>query len=575
MGSVEGNVTSNINDSGDLNVSWDCYADSDENTYTSKLRVDNWNKKTSQATIGISGNDRDNTLNAVDGAENIIDGGEGNDTLIGGSGVDTFNFTNNNGFGTDRVRNSSSDDILQFESMSSYSVDFSNFSYYKNDENKNLVIASRNWAGNAESFVIVEDYFTSDNKIDKVKAYNWSSPDGIQSLATLIGDDSALGRYDDVNNAEFTGTDHNDVLMATGGTNTIIAGKGSDKLFSKDGENTFVFNSGDGSDILYQEGGSVTLKFNNAKIEDLSSKSGYEKSGNDLLINYDGSNTLTVKDYYKTGNVVTKVIDSTGTEYNTADYFKNYITRTSANWYVDGYVAYNGTTGDDEIRATSAYPIVGDAGSDKIWGSNSGEAIFSHTADGEYDTTSGVVDEIHAGDGNDRIYAWSDTNVVYGDAGNDTIFVNTGQKSIISDSAGTADVLSINPVVDGSDNANYQNLHIVFNIDNSGNVDDAGLRILTNDEFELWQTDTNHADIKGINIVKDSSGNGGYNCIETFIDANDYEVSMSVIETVKNDITSWLTSWGYSSVSDVFENEKIDGDITILLGKFDITDKWQ
>lgn len=575
LGAVEGNVTSNIK-SGDLEINWDCYADSDETTYTSKLRVAKWDEKTSQATIGISGNDRDNTLNAVDGVENIIDGGKGDDILIGGDGIDTFNFTYNSEYGIDTIKNYTSDDILQFESASSFPVDFSKFKYYTNNNGKGLVINTTDLY-NKESYVIIDNYFETDNKIDKVTTYNWSNPDEEKSLATMYGDKSSLGSFDLGTDGVYAGTDNVDVFIAKSGINTYTGGKGSDTLTSNDGENTFVFNSGDGSDTLYQKGGTITLKFNDATIEELSSPTGYDRDANgyysDLLIHYDGNeNTLRVKDYFYK-NYVTKIIDSTGNEYNMTDYFKYVV-------YPSDLSHLMGTSKNEEIRVPKegiqyANFVAGGTGSDKIWASNLQEWIYTGRYENyvTYDSTSGIIDEIHAGDGDDYIYATSETNILYGDSGDDTIFVLAGAKNIISDSEGS-DIISINSYND-SDNANYQNLHIVFNIDNSGNVDDAGLRILTNTEFELWQTDTNHADIKGINIVKDSSGNGGYNCIETFIDANDYEVSMSVIEIVKNDIASWLTANEYASVSDVFTNEKIDGDITILLGKFDITDKWQ
>ena len=124
-------------------------------------------------------------------------------------------------------------------------------------------------------------------------------------------------------------------------------------------------------------------------------------------------------------------------------------------------------------------------------------------------------------------------------------------------------------------------MHVVFNVKSDGEVDDAGLRILTDDEYSLWQTNTNHTDIRGINIVKDSQGNGGYNCIETFIDANDHELAMSAIETVKGDIASWLSDEGYGSVSGVFGNaleksaEDSAADIATLVAKFDsIQTQW-
>ena len=581
LGGVEGNVTSNFNEAGDLNISWDCYANNAEvpYVYTSNARVDKWNSRTSTATISMSGNNRDNTLKAVDGVANSLDGGNGDDTLIGGTGVDTFNFAYNSAHGVDTIKNYTADDIICFKSASNaITVDYNKFKFYTTNAGKSLVINTKDLYSK-DSYVIVDNYFDSNNKIDSIIGYNYSNPNSEASLATLYGDKNDLGSFEIGNGGVFAGTNNQDVFIARSGENTFTGGKGDDSLYASGGDSTFVFNTGDGNDIVYQDGGNVTLKFNNSTIEELTSKTGYDKDSeyyDDLLIHYDGTNTLRVKDYYYTShNKVTKIIDSTGTEYNMADCFKpvKYINS------VYDFYKYSATDKSDDIRiltATHAIPqIAGKGGSDRIWGSNDNETIFSHKADYSYDTTPGVVDEIHAGGGDDVIYAWSDTNIVYGDAGNDWIFVNVGQKSIVSDSAGTEDVLSINPVEDGSDVANYDKMHFVFNVDSDGNVDDAGLRILTNEEFELWKTDTNHADIRGISVVKDSKGNGGYNCIETFIDYNDHELAMSAIEAVKGEITSWLTSGGrdYGSVSDALTSGNNE-DITALIAKFDVSEQW-
>lgn len=578
MGGVD-SISSNIdNTTGDLNISWTSYvSDTSYDTFTSTARIDKWNTRTSNASISIAGDARNNSLVAVDGVENKLDGRGGNDALIGGTGVDTFSFDFTNGHGIDVVVNANSADILDFESPSNMDINSNNmFKFYKHGGGNNLAVETTNLSGDKRSYAIIQDYFNTDNKVDKVNVHNWDTISEEKSLQTLVGDTSKLGKLEFGLNSEHTGTDTADVFICQTGTNTITAGKGNDTLESQGGTNTFVFNAGDGSDILYQSGGSITLKFNNATIEELSSKTGYDRDANgyynDLLINYDENSTLRVKDYYAKNNAVTKIIDSTGTEYNMADYFKYVV-------YAKTMSDAMGTNKDDEIRVqgNTLYEIAGKKGSDRIWGGNLGEDIYTGNMYNyaDYVSTAGVVDEVHAGGGDDYIFATSETNILYGDSGNDTIFVLAGAKNIISDSSGTDDTLSINPF-DNSDIANHENLHFVFNVDSEGNVDNAGLRILTNDEFNLWKTNTNHASIKGINIVKDSNGNGGYNCIENFVDANDYSISMNSIEAVKTDITSWLTSGGrnYGSVSDVLTKENNESDIAALIAKFDVTDQW-
>ena len=139
------------------------------------------------------------------------------------------------------------------------------------------------------------------------------------------------------------------------------------------------------------------------------------------------------------------------------------------------------------------------------------------------------------------------------------------------------DLLAINSA-DGSDNALYSNLHFVFNVGSNGEVDAAGLRILTDSEFDLWKTNTNHASLKGIQVVKDAAGNGAWNSFETYEDAGDENgcshMSVTALNDVKADIAGWLLDNGYTDVNDVFTHEKTEGDIGTLVAKFDVTDKW-
>ena len=223
--------------------------------------------------------------------------------------------------------------------------------------------------------------------------------------------------------------------------------------------------------------------------------------------------------------------------------------------------------------------IEGYGGSDRIWGTDYDEWLYTGTSANAYtyDSTAGVVDEIHAGGGDDYIFATSETNILYGDAGDDSIYILAGANNIVSDSSGEHDFLAINSG-NGTDNALYSNLHFVFNVDVSGNVDDAGLRILTNDEFSLWQTNTNHENLKGIQVVKAADGTGSWDCIETFEDAGDNNgcshLSVTALQNVKADIASWLSTNGYADVADVLANEKTDGDIATLIAKFDVTTQW-
>ena len=556
------------NETGDLNVTYVQHAaDTGDETYTSTARIDNWSGKTSNATISIRGDGRDNTLQALDGAQNFVDGGSsGNDTLIGGTGNDTFNFDYSNGYGIDTIRNYTSSDEIKFESGHSLlTVNFENFSYYRN--NDSLVIKTVD-SNNNDNYLIIEDYFTSENKINKIVANNYAAGTtdemylsdvdftGIPDLNIEYANDSAL-----------IGGDGIDVLIGRTGANTITGGLSDDFLYTYGGVNTFEFNDGDGSDTLYQQGGENTiLKFNNVGVNVLSSKTGYDKEDNDLLIHYDGESTLTVKDYYDTTkNIVTQIIDSSGNTFNMADYFKKVV------YYSGG--RYSTSDANDDVRVTYAPSIgyiQGKEGSDIIWGSANNDNLYTYKKGyNKFDTTVGVVDEIHGGAGDDLLVGQSSTNYLYGDEGDDSYiaYVNEGLNTYITDFSSTeGDSLNI---YDG----NYDHLHFVFNVSAGGDVDGYGLRILNDDNYDLWQADVEDVNIKGISVL------GNWDVIEKYEEAGDangcWHLTIADIDEVRTNIAGWLTAEGYDDVQDVFKNEKTEGDITTLTSMFDLTARWQ
>ena len=599
---------------GDLYLSWSCHeSDYSSSTYSSDTLIHGWTTRTSQFDIKITGDNRGNTLRGYNGIATTIDGGLGNDLLYGGTGVDTFSFDLNleGGYSTDTIEGgANSSDILQFEWTSTGGVSFDDFKFYKYDNN-HLVIGTKS-SDNTDSYVVINKYYNTDDKIDRMVINRSAGENEEASLSEMLGEiGDAMGIYARATGSTtITGTDYSDILMGeygqnsieggagddtiravggsnnisgdagadiiyvSGGSNTISGGIGNDIINVTGGNSTFVYNTGDGSDIMYQGDNYANnvLEFKNATIDQLTAVTGYDRQGYDLLVHYDGTNTLTVKDFYDSSkNKINYIKDSTGTTYYKAtDYFKRVE-------YIDSSTAYFQRSNKDvseDIRITtnlSGLGITGDGGSDRIWATDANETIFSHKNDYSYDTIADVVDEIHAGGGDDVIYAWSSTNLVYGDAGDDTIFVNTSQKSIIWDSEGENDVLSINPLVEPSDEANYQNLHFVFNVDNTGKIDTNGLRILTTDDFELWQANVNDTNIKDISIAADADGNG-WDCIETIIDYNNYTMSIDTFKAVKADIVSWLSTAnggnGYTDVAAALASGNAE-DVSALIAKFD------
>ena len=575
FGGVQNN-SSEVDSSGNLNVTWNIQqSDEIDESYTCTATIHDWSTRTSQATISMKGDNRNNTLTAVDGVANILNGGnQGDDTLIGGTGSDTFEFDYSNGYGIDEIRNATSADKIAFEFSGNYgTVNFNNFKYYKTDNGNGLVINTQT-PGGANNYVVIKDYFSTDDKINTIVAINDPyGPTSTEEFSLSTVDLTNLGNFEIANGGSITGDDGIDVLIGNNGENTIEGGAGDDSLHSKGGTNTFVFNAEDGSDILYQEGGASILWFKDATIAELSSITGYDRDANgyysDLLIHYDGTNTLRVKDYFTSNNVVTQIKDSTGTTYNMSDYFKKVV------YYSPSIRGYDTSSDSEEIRVTTAPAsgeVAGKRGSDRIYGSAGNDWLYTYTvmkSNGtiKLDTTPGTVDEIHGGAGDDVIVGQSETNYLYGDSGNDTfiVFVNGGLNTYISDSEGTADNLNIY-------DETYNNLHFVFNVNAAGIVDDTGLRVLNNANFDLWKIDMTDANIKGINIL------GQWDSIETYEEAGNglgcSHMTVSALQNVKADIASWLSTNGYADVADVFANEKTEGDINKLIAKFDVSTQW-
>ena len=473
LGAVEGNVTSNIK-SGDLEINWDCYADSDETTYTSKLRVDKWNEKTSQATIGISGNNRDNTLNAVDGVENIIDGGEGDDTLIGGNGVDTFNFIWSQGYDIDTVKDYTSDDIIRFESSSTVPVNFNEFKYYTNNNGKGLVINTKGLSGK-ENYVIIDNYFEADSKIDKVTTYNMASPDEEKSLSTMYGDKSALGSFDIGTGDKINGTETDDIIRIPnvdsalivdgadgddyiyswnsngnviyggngndelnigGDNNTIYGGKGNDYISlsveSDEGESTnytynVVFNNGDGHDTLNADYSDVILNFADTLVNDIT----LEKLSNDLVIKYnDGADSVSIRNYFDEEYIEYRadytIKDREGTETSLSEFITSYGEISEAI-----ITEINGTETDDiiQIPHKTGITINGNDGDDYI---NGWEDMKSNK------------NIINGGNGNDEIVIEGEKNTISGGKGNDYVQLSGSTNNLIFNNGDGDDFINLN-----------------------------------------------------------------------------------------------------------------------------------
>ena len=238
--------------------------------------------------VGGAGND---TINAVGGAANILDGGDGNDiltgawgndTLIGGEGNNTLIVTGGSaivtaGSGNDLITALWGDDRID--------AGGGNNDINAGGGNNNILAGTGN------------DKIVADWGNDTINAGDGnntiSAGEGRNVVVSGDGNDviSALGV-----NVVIAGAG-NDKITLGWGNDWVEAGKGNDVIDAGGGSNLFAFNKGDGADTVVNsvwKADTISLG-GGIKYADLK----LSKAGNDLVLIGAGSDTITLKDWYK------------------------------------------------------------------------------------------------------------------------------------------------------------------------------------------------------------------------------------------------------------------------------------
>ena len=172
----------------------------------------------------VYGSDGSDILHGIDGADNTIIGGRGEDHLRGGAGNDVYVW--NRGDGNDTISDGGGDNILQFgEGITQEEVSIMATS------GADLLIR----VGNEQ--IVVKDWIERpENRLKEIRFADgtaWSGED-IHAQAVTVN-----------------GTDGDDVLNRKVGVgNIFIGGKGDDLIIGSTREDTYIWNIGDGSDVI-------------------------------------------------------------------------------------------------------------------------------------------------------------------------------------------------------------------------------------------------------------------------------------------------------------------------------------
>ena len=347
--------------------------------------------------LDVNGQGGGDVIIASTGLANLIeldlDGGEGNDLLIGSDGTDTLR----GGAGNDTLLGGRGNDVKLGEDGNDLLIwndgDGSDF----NEGGEGLDTVQVNGANGAgDSFRVDPNgervrfrrtnlgLFTLDiGTTENLDVNGQGGGDviiGATGLNGLISLDLDGGEGNDL----LIGGDGADVLRGGAGNDTLLGNRGNDVVLGQDGNDLLVVNNGDGSDFLEGGEGNDTVQVNGSNVD-----------RDVILVTPNGQRVQLERT-----NLETFILDIGSTE--TLD-----INTLAGNDSVTGSVGLAGLTSLD---------IDGGLGFDILTGGDGNDRI-----DGGFDN-----DLIRGRDGNDILIGNRGNDFVFGENGNDLIVVNEG-----------------------------------------------------------------------------------------------------------------------------------------------------
>lgn len=252
----------------------------------------------------VKGDKNNNSLSGT-GEADVLEGLEGNDSLSGGSGDDTYKFEI--GFGKDTIYDSAGNDKIVFGN----GISKENIKFIRDLSSLKLITIDTNGKDSGNN-IEIQNFFCTQNGMSNgtIESIEFSNGVKLNTNDTLLlaplnatdekdkfyltnsndifdglgGDDEIYGGS---GNDTINGNLGNDALYGNDGSDTLAGDSGDDRLYGGSGDDAYIFAKGFSKDIVSDDGGSDTIEF----------KDGISKD--DLLFVYDNQNsnlTIQLKD---------------------------------------------------------------------------------------------------------------------------------------------------------------------------------------------------------------------------------------------------------------------------------------
>lgn len=383
---------------------------------------------------GGNGNDK---LYAGDGGDTVY-GEAGNDTLTGGSGADTLS----GGSGDDTYTGNAGNDVFVYTSGNDTITDTSGTNeihlvaawdsetpqYFRigNDleifwDASNSITVVNHFTTGEMNQMVYDDTSTVD--LTSVSAVTQGTS-GNDNLTGTTGDDVLYGFDGDDRLQYSTGSNGNDTLYGGAGDDELYGGYGDDYLDGGAGDDIMRGNNDDdhyfyvsGNDNLAELGGTDILEIASGWEWGNLTFARYSANANDLVIEINGSNSITIEDeFYSSRQIETlRMNDGTGD-----------VDLTSLDYTTYGDGSNNTITGITNANFSS-----GDV-NDTIYGLGGNDTLNGN--DGN--------DTLYGGDGNDTLNGQNDNDTLDGGAGDDTLNGAAGNDTFLFYAGGGLDTIT-------------------------------------------------------------------------------------------------------------------------------------